>query len=163
MWEGKVCGYVGIPLDPPLLWFDNTFKQESCSCNMHVFLYNSAVLYMIPVAIFVWGMVCSCLVFAKRVHGKFPSFPGRSRRLERCWDEKPARRQHPTPHQRDTWIHPQVKGTISLQQLINKSKINQPVNTPHQTDTWIHPQVITINVPVVYMGRYEVVLRGDYP
>ncbi len=21
----------------------------------------------------------------------------------------------------------------------------------------------TINVPVVYMGRYEVVLRGDYP
>jgi hypothetical protein len=22
---------------------------------------------------------------------------------------------------------------------------------------------ITINVPVVYMGRYEVVLRGDYP
>jgi hypothetical protein len=23
--------------------------------------------------------------------------------------------------------------------------------------------VITINVPVVYMGRYEVVLRGDYP
>ncbi len=23
--------------------------------------------------------------------------------------------------------------------------------------------LITINVPVVYMGRYEVVLRGDYP
>jgi hypothetical protein len=23
--------------------------------------------------------------------------------------------------------------------------------------------VLTINVPVVYMGRYEVVLRGDYP
>jgi hypothetical protein len=23
--------------------------------------------------------------------------------------------------------------------------------------------MITINVPVVYMGRYEVVLRGDYP
>ncbi len=22
---------------------------------------------------------------------------------------------------------------------------------------------ITINVPVVYMGRYKVVLRGDYP
>ncbi len=22
---------------------------------------------------------------------------------------------------------------------------------------------VTINVPVVYMGRYEVVLRGDYP
>ncbi len=22
---------------------------------------------------------------------------------------------------------------------------------------------LTINVPVVYMGRYEVVLRGDYP
>jgi hypothetical protein len=24
-------------------------------------------------------------------------------------------------------------------------------------------ETITINVPVVYMGRYEVVLRGDYP
>ncbi len=23
--------------------------------------------------------------------------------------------------------------------------------------------IITINVPVVYMGRYKVVLRGDYP
>jgi hypothetical protein len=23
--------------------------------------------------------------------------------------------------------------------------------------------LVTINVPVVYMGRYEVVLRGDYP
>jgi hypothetical protein len=23
--------------------------------------------------------------------------------------------------------------------------------------------VLTINVPVVFMGRYEVVLRGDYP
>jgi hypothetical protein len=23
--------------------------------------------------------------------------------------------------------------------------------------------IVTINVPVVYMGRYEVVLRGDYP
>jgi hypothetical protein len=23
--------------------------------------------------------------------------------------------------------------------------------------------ILTINVPVVYMGRYEVVLRGDYP
>jgi hypothetical protein len=23
--------------------------------------------------------------------------------------------------------------------------------------------VLTINVPVVYMGRYKVVLRGDYP
>jgi hypothetical protein len=23
--------------------------------------------------------------------------------------------------------------------------------------------LLTINVPVVYMGRYEVVLRGDYP
>ncbi len=22
---------------------------------------------------------------------------------------------------------------------------------------------LTINVPVVYMGRYKVVLRGDYP
>ncbi len=24
-------------------------------------------------------------------------------------------------------------------------------------------KILTINVPVVYMGRYEVVLRGDYP
>ncbi len=23
--------------------------------------------------------------------------------------------------------------------------------------------ILTINVPVVYMGRYKVVLRGDYP
>jgi hypothetical protein len=23
--------------------------------------------------------------------------------------------------------------------------------------------ILTINIPVVYMGRYEVVLRGDYP
>jgi hypothetical protein len=23
--------------------------------------------------------------------------------------------------------------------------------------------ILTINAPVVYMGRYEVVLRGDYP
>ncbi len=27
----------------------------------------------------------------------------------------------------------------------------------------LHCNEITINVPVVYMGRYEVVLRGDYP
>ncbi len=29
--------------------------------------------------------------------------------------------------------------------------------------TYALADVITINVPVVYMGRYEVVLRGDYP
>jgi hypothetical protein len=27
----------------------------------------------------------------------------------------------------------------------------------------VRQTVLTINVPVVYMGRYEVVLRGDYP
>jgi hypothetical protein len=27
----------------------------------------------------------------------------------------------------------------------------------------VYGDEITINVPVVYMGRYEVVLRGDYP
>ncbi len=26
-----------------------------------------------------------------------------------------------------------------------------------------HSAMLTINVPVVYMGRYELVLRGDYP
>jgi hypothetical protein len=33
----------------------------------------------------------------------------------------------------------------------------------HHTRRYYHYYGLTINVPVVYMGWYEVVLRGDYP
>ncbi len=35
---------------------------------------------------------------------------------------------------------------------------------PQTMITTVHMEPkLTINVPVVYMGRYKVVLRGDYP
>jgi hypothetical protein len=36
-----------------------------------------------------------------------------------------------------------------------------PVRDTSSLVIWV--ESLTINVPVVYMGRYEVVLRGDYP
>ncbi len=41
-----------------------------------------------------------------------------------------------------------------------------PFVTTVMTDGCVHLlyySSLTINVPVVYMGRYKVVLRGDYP
>ena len=38
-----------------------------------------------------------------------------------------------------------------------------PSDTLTPYDTYTVLVGLTINVPVVYMGRYEVVLRGDYP
>jgi hypothetical protein len=37
------------------------------------------------------------------------------------------------------------------------------LSTPQFNGFSCHPLKLTINVPVVYMGRYKVVLRGDYP
>ncbi len=36
---------------------------------------------------------------------------------------------------------------------------SRKVSNPH----YQHFTILTINVPVVYMVRYKVVLRGDYP
>jgi hypothetical protein len=62
--------------------------------------------------------------------GTFPLFQ------ERVGDWKDVgMRNQPvnTPHQTDMRIHPQVKGTISLEQLNNKSNRNQPVSSPLHT------------------------------
>ena len=48
-------------------------------------------------------------------------------------------------------------------QQINHS--SSSIGTGHTIEVYILVQdiILTINVSVVYMGRYEVVFRGDYP
>ncbi len=59
------------------------------------------------------------------------------------------------------------RGLAQGEQLSCK-KTETVMFTDHQLefDRTFHKQIrkiLTINVPVVYMGRYKVVLRGDYP
>jgi hypothetical protein len=54
-------------------------------------------------------------------------------------------------------------GVVNSRQTLTMGDLGEEATTHTRNSSSTSQVSITINVPVVYMGRYEVVLSGDYP